>query len=99
MVKKMDLRYRLAEIKYQQRDYPATEQIIMESLSLPFWKDRNLYYRSSVGVKLRKLMAEIKLAKNEPVDSALVWLNEAKKFSRNNLNRRKWIWKLPACIY
>ena len=89
MVKKMDLRYRLAEIKYQQRDYPATEQIIMESLSLPFWKDRNLYYRSSVGVKLRKLMAEIKLAKNEPVDSALVWLNEAKKFSRNNLESQE----------
>jgi predicted CopG family antitoxin len=89
MVKKMDLRYRLAEIKYQQRDYSATEQIIMESLSLPFWKDRNLYYRSSVGVKLRKLMAEIKLAKNEPVDSALVWLNEAKKFSRNNLESQE----------
>ena len=89
MVKKMDLRYRLAELKYQQRNYPATEQIILESLSLPFWKDRNLYYRSTVGVKLRKLMAEIKLAKNEPVDSALVWLNEAKKFSRNNLEAQE----------
>jgi len=89
MVKKMDLRYRLAELKYQQRNYPATEQIILESLSLPFWKEKNLYYRSTVGVKLRKLMAEIKLAKNEPVDSALAWLNEAKKFSRNNLEAQE----------
>ena len=89
MAKKMDLRYRLAEIKYQQRDLPTTEQIVGESLSLPFWKDKNLYYRSTVGVKFRKLMAEIKLAKNEPVDSALVWLNEARKFSRNNLETQE----------
>ncbi|HOQ77600.1 MAG TPA: tetratricopeptide repeat protein [Candidatus Cloacimonas sp.] len=88
-VKKMDLLFRMAELKYQQRDYPGSEQIISGCLSMPFWKDRNLYYRSNVSVKLRKLMAEIMLAKNEPVDSALVWLNEAKKFSRNNLEAQE----------
>ncbi|MEN6444706.1 MAG: tetratricopeptide repeat protein [Candidatus Cloacimonas sp.] len=89
MVKKMDLLYRLAELKYQERDFSSSEKIILESLSKPFWKDKNLSTRFSVGVKLRKLMADLKLAKNEPVDSVLFWLNEAKKYCRNNLETQE----------
>lgn len=89
MVKKMDLLYRLAELKYQERDFSSSEKIILESLAKPFWKDKNLSTRFSVGVKLRKLMADLKLAKNEPVDSVLFWLNEAKKYCRNNLETQE----------
>ncbi len=78
-----ELRYRMANIKYQSADYAQSRSIVQSALDMPLWKNKNLSYRSTVGVKLRKLMADTCLAMGEPADSARKWLEEAKGFGRD----------------
>jgi hypothetical protein len=88
-LKKAELSYRMALISYQRADYAATKALIENNLSLPLWQDRNLAYKSGYAVKIRKLMAETCLAMGSNADSAIVWLEEAKKYARDNTERQE----------
>lgn len=88
-LKKAELNYRMALISYQRADYHATRQLIATNLSLPLWQDRNLAYKSGYAVRIRKLMAESCLSLGETADSAIVWLEEAKQFARDNAERQE----------
>ncbi len=59
------------------------------TLSFPLWKDRSLSNRTGIGVKLRKLRSELSLALGEPADSAMKWLEDAKNFGRDQLERQE----------
>ncbi|MDD4309887.1 MAG: tetratricopeptide repeat protein [Candidatus Cloacimonetes bacterium] len=87
-LKAADLAYRRANIRFLQADFTSTETILREAINLPLWKDRSLSLRSQVGMKLRKLMADNSLALGEPADSALAWLEKAKTFGRDNLEKQ-----------
>ncbi len=88
-LRKVDLRYRMAGIKYQEADYQTTLAIVDSTLSFPLWKDRSLSNRTGIGVKLRKLRSELSLALGEPADSAMKWLEDAKNFGRDQLERQE----------
>lgn len=89
VLRKIDLRFRMAGIKYRGADYQSTLAIVDSTLSFPLWKDRNLSYRTGIGVKLRKLRAELSLVMGEPADSAMKWLEEAKNFGRDQLEKQE----------
>lgn len=88
-VKAAEYLYKMAQIRFRNADFAATEVLLRRNLSLPFWKDRNLSYRSTVSVRLRKLMSDNCLAMGLPPDSAKVWLEEAKKYAQNNVERQE----------
>jgi len=88
-IKQVDYLYRMAGIKYREAELSSAQEILLRSVQLPLWKDRTLSYRSGVGTKLRKLMADTQLAMGASVDSAVVWLEEAKKFARDDSEKQE----------
>jgi len=88
-IKQVGYLYWMAGIKYRDAQYATAKEILHNAIELPLWKDRNLSYRAAVGVKLRKLMADTELAMGANVDSAVVWLEEAKKFARDNSEKQE----------
>ncbi|PKN74110.1 MAG: hypothetical protein CVU50_00625 [Candidatus Cloacimonetes bacterium HGW-Cloacimonetes-3] len=88
-LKKAEMNYRMAVIRFQRADYLATRKLIETNLSMPLWQDRSLVYKSGYAVKIRKLMAETCLALGETADSAIVWLEEAKQYTRDNTERQE----------
>ncbi|MDY0150842.1 MAG: tetratricopeptide repeat protein [Candidatus Cloacimonas sp.] len=88
-VKIADFLFRMAQIRFHSADYSATEVLVKRNLALSFWKDRNLRFRSVVGVRLRKLMADNSLAMGMPADSAIAWLEEAKNYGRDIVEKQE----------
>ncbi|MDD2228490.1 MAG: hypothetical protein PHY48_03655 [Candidatus Cloacimonetes bacterium] len=88
-VKLFELSYRMASITFQRTDYLAAKNTIQTNLNMPEWKDRNITSKSIYPIRIFKLMAEISLALGEPADSAIVWLEEAKKYARGNLETQE----------
>jgi hypothetical protein len=87
--KLIELSYRMAEINFQRTNFQAAKSVIQANLNLPVWKDRNITSRSGYPVKLFKLMAENGLAMGEPADSAIVWIEEAKKYARGSFETQE----------
>lgn len=87
--KLIELSYRMAEINFQRTNYQAAKSVIQANLNLSVWKDRNITSRSGYPVKLFKLMAENALAMGEPADSAIVWIEEAKKYARGSFETQE----------
>lgn len=88
-VKNADLLFRMAQIRFANADFASTNAILRRSVALPFWKDRNLSFRSTVGVRIRKLMADNCLALGMPADSAKAWLEEAKIYGRDIVEKQE----------
>ena len=87
-LKLVDISYRMAEISYTNADYSAALWIINNAITLPLWNDRNKWIKSQYGVKLRRLLAEIQLSSGAQVDSAIICLNDARKYARDNFDRQ-----------
>lgn len=68
---------RMMQIRYQQGDYAGTAKLGYATLA----KASKFKTKSSILVEIYRLMANTKLALGEPVDSALVWLDEAVKLN------------------
>lgn len=64
---------RMMQIRYQQGDYEGTAKLGYAALA----NASRFKTKSSILVEIYRLMANTKLALGEPVDSALVWLDEA----------------------
>ncbi|MBP7310092.1 MAG: tetratricopeptide repeat protein [Candidatus Cloacimonetes bacterium] len=64
---------RMMQIRYQQGDYEGTAKLGYATLA----NASRFKTKSSILVEIYRLMANTKLALGEPVDSALVWLDEA----------------------
>lgn len=88
VLKQVEISFRMAEISFRNAEYQKAESTISTAVSLPIWKDRNQWMRSLYGVRLRRLMADTRLANGAPVDSAIVWLQEARLFARDNYERQ-----------
>lgn len=86
--KLLELSYRTASISFQQADYLSTKEALTACFSLDIWNDSRLPTRSGYANKLMRLMSSTCLALNESIDSVFIWLDKARIYARDNIERQ-----------
>lgn len=86
--KLLELSYRIATINFQQADYFMAKEALASSFNSAIWRDAKLPIKSGYANKMLRLMASTCLALSEPTDSVFAWLDRARSFSRDNIERQ-----------